>query len=129
MSTIVSIEDTSTGIAMRRRASAVYDPSASESLQDAVIDAMKATIRPGVECLDQYGRQHLSRFQADVGFVFLYDDPVKIGKGMPIARAVYVRKGLDKRAIPQVPKGRVSTQRVKTNRGAITIAIEREVMK
>lgn len=129
MSTIVNIEDNSTGIAARRRSSVVIDPSEHADLMTVIVDAMKHTIRPGVECLDSAGRLHLSRFQADVGDLFVYDEVDANGavKGGPVARAVYVRKGLDKRAVPMLPTGRVSTQRVKTDRGQLTIAIEREV--
>lgn len=127
MASIVSIEDVSTGIALRRRASAVIDPSEEASLEDVAVETMKATIRAGTECLDKQGRPHFSTFHADVGFVFLYDDPDRVGKGLPVAKAVYVRKGLDRRAVPMLPKGRVRTLELKTDKGTMTLAIERTV--
>ncbi len=123
---ILSIEDNSTGIATRRRSSAVLEPADWSDIERVAVDVMKATIRSGVECLDTSGRLHLSRFHADVGFVNLFDDTSRPDAGRLVARAVYVRKGLDKHAVPMLPKGRVRTLKRKMGKGTMTLAIERE---
>lgn len=122
MATITEITDVSTGIANRRRAVAVLDPGDMESIQDVARDAMKVVIRNGVECLDKDGRRHWSTFHADIGFLFLMHPE----GGGPIARAVYVREGLDTRAVPMLPTGRARTERMKTGKGMLTLAIDRE---
>lgn len=125
---LIETTDNSTGIALRRRASVVIDPGDGSDIDAVIVDAMKRLIRPGVECLDSEGRQHLSRFHADVAHLFVYADGASEDAGQLIARAVYVRRRLDKRAVPALPTGRVSTQRVKTDRGTLTVAIEREMV-
>lgn len=126
MATIVSIKDMSSGITQRRQGSIVIDASEYQLLPDVVIETMNVVVGNGVECLDYQGRLHWSTFYADVGFLFVYNNPASVTMGLPIARAVYVRKGLGKGSVPMLPIGKVSTSNITMDKGTITLAIERE---
>lgn len=121
-----SVEDVSTGVALRKRVSATYQPSIGETISDAFLAEIDRVRKVGHETTNAPILRCLTKREIDIVWIFVYESEAAIGKRVAEAIAYFVKDGLDPRWTPASVQGRASTTTHRRDGGIVTISLHRE---